>query len=36
MSLEYELEDNGVILGKISRRDIADELRSLSDRRNRA
>jgi hypothetical protein len=33
-SLEYELENDGVILGKISRRDIADELRLLSDRRN--
>lgn len=31
-SLEYELENNGVVLGKISRRDIADELRLLSDR----
>ncbi len=33
-SLEYELENNGAILGKISRRDIADELRALSDRSN--
>lgn len=29
-SLEYELENNGVILDKISRRDVADELRHLS------
>jgi hypothetical protein len=31
-SLEYELEKDGVILGNISRRDIADELRAISDR----
>ena len=31
-SLEYELESSGAVLGKISRRDIADELRLLSDR----
>lgn len=33
-SLEYELENNGVILGTLSRRDIADELRLLVDRTN--
>ena len=31
-SLDYQLENNGVILGNISRRDIADELRALSNR----
>ncbi len=33
-SLDYQLENNGAILGNISRRDIADELRLLSDRKN--
>jgi hypothetical protein len=33
-SLDYQLENNGAILGNISRRDIADELRLLSDREN--
>ena len=32
-SLDYQLESGRVILGKISRRDIADELRLLADRR---
>lgn len=32
--MEYELENNGVILGTLSRRDIADELRLLTDRTN--
>ncbi len=31
-SLDYELESDGAILGIISRRDIADELRAISDR----
>jgi hypothetical protein len=31
-SLEYELEADGAIFGRISRRDIADSLRALSDR----
>ena len=33
-SLEFELENDGAIMGQISRRDIADELRALSDRSN--
>jgi hypothetical protein len=33
-SLDYELESDGAILGVISRRDIADDLRAISDRSN--
>ena len=33
-SLDYQLENGGAILGNISRRDIADELRAIADRGN--
>jgi hypothetical protein len=32
--LDYQLENELVILGNISRRDVADELRAIIDRRN--
>jgi hypothetical protein len=33
-SLDYELENDGIILGRVSRRDIAESLRALLDRSN--